>query len=80
MNFDKTLVGLLILGLTHPLLVNRDEWMKMLKDSIPRIVKLISILVFLDTALTLLQLYPLAPVAYSFALVLVRRAKGADVG
>ena len=47
LNFDKTLVGLLILGLTHPLLVNRDEWMKMLKDSIPRIVKLISILVFL---------------------------------
>ena len=45
-NFDKTIVGLLILGLTQRLLFRKKEWLAMLKQTIPKIGLLIMVLVF----------------------------------
>jgi len=47
LNFDKTIVGLFILGLTQRLLANKDEWVAMFKQIIPKIVMFIIILIFL---------------------------------
>lgn len=45
-NFDKTVVGLLILGLTQRLLFHKKEWLAMLKQTLPKIGLLIILLVF----------------------------------
>jgi len=45
-NFDKTVVGLLILGLTQRLLSHKKEWLAMIKQTIPKIGLLIMVLVF----------------------------------
>ncbi|WP_378956470.1 CPBP family intramembrane glutamic endopeptidase [Pelosinus sp. sgz500959] len=47
LNFDKTIVGLFILGLTQRLLSNKEEWIAMFKQTIPKTVLFIFILVFL---------------------------------
>lgn len=47
LNFDKTIVGLFILGFTQPLLSKKEEWIAMLKQTIPRTVLFVFILVFL---------------------------------
>lgn len=47
LNFDKTLVGLFILGFTGPLLSSREEWLLMFRQTIPKMVLFIFILVSL---------------------------------
>lgn len=47
LNVDKAIVGLFILGLTQPLLSNKEEWTSMLKETIPRTVLFVFILVLL---------------------------------
>ena len=35
LNFDKTVVGIFILGLLHPLLATRSQWIDMFKATLP---------------------------------------------
>ena len=44
-NFDKTIVGLFILGLTQRLLSNKNEWSTMFKQTIPKTIMFVVILV-----------------------------------
>jgi len=47
LNYDKTIVGLFILGLTQPLLTKKTEWLAVCKQTIPMAIKFIFILVLL---------------------------------
>lgn len=47
LNFDKTIVGLFILGLTQRLLANKDDWIAMFRQTIPKTMMVILVLVFL---------------------------------
>ena len=47
LNFDKAIVGLFVLGLTHRLLADRDEWREMLRNAGPLAVLLVVLLAFL---------------------------------
>jgi uncharacterized protein len=47
LNFDKTVVGLCILGLTQQLISNKDAWISMIKETIPKAIVVIIISIFL---------------------------------
>lgn len=51
LNFDKPLIGLFILGLTHRLLAGFDEWRAMLAAMLPRALGVLAIVIVLSLAL-----------------------------
>ncbi|MBP2655739.1 MAG: hypothetical protein H6Q73_3308 [Firmicutes bacterium] len=50
LNFDKTIVGLCILGLTQHLISNKNTWLSMIKETIPPA----SVLIFISILLAIL--------------------------
>lgn len=48
LNFDKTIVGIFILGILHQLITTKNEWIKMFKDTIPRAFILILMVICLS--------------------------------
>lgn len=48
LNFDKTIVGIIILGILHQLITKKTEWIKMLMTTMPLACLLIFILMFLS--------------------------------
>lgn len=61
LNFDKTLIGILILGHLHPLLHKPGDWLRMLKIALPRAVPLVLALAALALALRYVAFDPKIP-------------------
>lgn len=51
LNFDKPLIGLFILGITHRLLAARDEWRAVLAHTLPHALLLLIVIITLSLAL-----------------------------
>ena len=51
LNFDKTAVGILIVGMTLPIISNSKEWKVMFKEMLPRAILVIAILAVMSVLL-----------------------------
>lgn len=61
LNFDKTLVGILILGILHQRISTKDQWLKMFKMTIPRAIFVIFIVACLSFAFKFVHFDPKIP-------------------
>ena len=61
LNFDKALVGVFILGITHNLISNKEEWIKFLKKTTLPLLGLIFIVMVLAISLGLVRFDPKLP-------------------
>lgn len=61
LNFDKTIVGVFILGFLHQLIATRDAWVKMLKTMLPWASLLIIIILFLSFSMKFVRFDPKLP-------------------
>lgn len=61
LNFDKTIVGIFILGILHPLITTKNEWVKMFKAIIPGLFLLIPIITCLSFLFHYVQFDPKLP-------------------
>lgn len=61
LNFDKTLVGIFILGLTHQLIRHKKDWLLMLKQTLPRAFVVMVILMILSFAMGYIRFDPKIP-------------------
>lgn len=57
-DFDKAAVGILILGLSHHLISNRTEWIRLFKSFIPKMLLAITITIILALALGYVRFDP----------------------
>lgn len=58
LNFDKVLVGLFILGITHQMISRRNDWISLFKKTLPTMVVVILIVVLLALALQFVRFDP----------------------
>lgn len=61
LNFDKTAVGILIIGLTHHAISNSKEWMEMFKEMLPRAILVIGIVAMASILLGFVVFDPKVP-------------------
>ena len=61
LNFDKTIVGIIILGILHQLITTKNEWIKMYKGMIPRALVLIMIIASLSILFHYVRFDPKLP-------------------
>ena len=61
LNFDKTIVGIIILGILHQLITTKNEWIKMFKGMIPRALVLIMIIASLSILFHYVRFDPKLP-------------------
>lgn len=61
LNFDKTIVGLFIIGILHQLISSKEEWLKMFTLTIPRACLVILVVVFLSIAFKFVNFDPKIP-------------------
>ncbi|MEN9917096.1 MAG: hypothetical protein RLY40_1028 [Pseudomonadota bacterium] len=58
LNFDKALVGIFILGMSHQLIFNKEAWENCLKQTIPPLILLILLVMLLAIALGFVHFDP----------------------
>ena len=61
LNFDKPFVGILILGLLHPLLRSKNAWLLAIKRAFPLFLLEIIVLFLFSTAIHLIRFQPSTP-------------------
>lgn len=61
LNFDKTIVGIFILGILHQLIKTKNEWVKMFKGMMPNALILIIILICLSFLFHYVRFEPKLP-------------------
>lgn len=61
LNFDTAIVGILILGITHHLISNKQDWIKLFKKTMFPFLGLIIIIMLLATSLGLVRFDPKFP-------------------
>jgi membrane protease YdiL (CAAX protease family) len=61
LNFDKTIVGVFILGFLHQLITTKDAWVKMLRTTLPWALLLIIIIMILSCVMQFVRFDPKLP-------------------
>jgi membrane protease YdiL (CAAX protease family) len=61
LNFDKTCIGIFILGLSHQLITNKSDWSNLFKRTLPLMIGIILVLITLAVFLGFVRFYPKLP-------------------